>query len=190
MAEALLLRTLRLNCLTNAYADLWSELYDDSWAQDSWAADWPGLPPLGEAGPAWGWSTPLRTERARRAALVELDALVALMLDIDAEELIALYRSRFPQMLTYESAMWFDADGRKIAENFNAFGHGQTKQHFEQLMAHLDPEVNGPVPDGYTAPFYKADREAEYRQAHAVFSERLRRSGWQSPAAPDADGAS
>jgi hypothetical protein len=43
-------------------------------------------------------------------------------------------------------------------------------------MAHLDPEINGPVPDGYTAPFYKADREAEYRQAHAVFSERLRQA--------------
>lgn len=121
---------------------------------------------------------------------MELDALVALMLGIDAEELIALYRSRYPQMLTYESAMWFDANGRKIAENFNAYGHGQTKEHYEQLMAHLDPEINGPVPDGYTPPFYKADREAEYRQAHAAFSERLRRSGWQPPAASDGGKAS
>lgn len=32
------------------------------------------------------------------------------MLDIDTEELIALYGSRFPQMLTHETAMWFDAD--------------------------------------------------------------------------------
>ena len=33
-----------------------------------------------------------------------------------------------------------------------------------------------PPPEGYTPPFYKADRVAEYRQAHAVFSERLRRA--------------
>ncbi|MEV0597630.1 hypothetical protein [Nonomuraea cavernae] len=30
--------------------------------------------------------------------------------------------------------------------------------------------------DGYEAPFYKADREAEYRQAHAVFAERLQQA--------------
>ena len=29
------------------------------------------------------------------------------------------------------------------------------------------------MPEGYTAPFYKADREAEMRAAHAVFQARL-----------------
>ncbi|WP_412518600.1 class I SAM-dependent DNA methyltransferase [Actinomadura madurae] len=176
LADALLLRTLRLNCLTEAYAELWSELYDAAWLQDSWAADWPGLPRLGEVGPVWDRDTPLRTERARRAALVELDALAAVMLSINAEELIALYRSRFPQMLTYESAIWFDANGRKLAGNFNAFGYGQTKEHFKQLQDYLDPEINGTVPDGYQAPFCKANREAEYRQAHTDFLERLERA--------------
>ncbi|WP_327045482.1 hypothetical protein OG320_27920 [Microbispora sp. NBC_01189] len=112
-----------------------AELYDDSWTRESWAAEWPGLPALDVVGPVWERDTPLRTERARRAALVELDALVALMLGIDAEELIALYRLRFPQLLTYESGMWFDANGRKIAENFNVYGQGQTKEHFQQFMA-------------------------------------------------------
>ena len=37
-------------------------------------------------------------------------------------------------------------------------------------MAHLDDPEAMPPPTGYTAPFYKADRENEYRQAHAVFS--------------------
>ena len=31
LAGDLLLRTLRLNCLTDAYADLWRELYDPAW---------------------------------------------------------------------------------------------------------------------------------------------------------------
>lgn len=117
--------------------------------------------------------TPLRTERERRSALVELDSLVALWLDMSTDELIAVYRSRYPVLSDYEAQTWFDTNGRKIAGDHNTYGHGQTKQHFEQLMEHLDPEINGPVPDGYTAPFYKAEREAEYRQAHAVFSERL-----------------
>ncbi|MEO3810779.1 class I SAM-dependent DNA methyltransferase [Sphaerisporangium sp. B11E5] len=174
LAEALLLRVMRLNCLTDAYADLWGELHTDVWRAERWACGWPGLEPLGGVGPVWSAATPLRTERARRAALVEIDALVALMLHMDADELSAAYRSRFPHMITYEGAMWFDANDRKIAENFNAYGHGQTKGHFEQLMRHLaDPGKVSP-PEGYSAPFYKADREGEYRQAYAAFAERLR----------------
>ncbi|WP_084960225.1 Eco57I restriction-modification methylase domain-containing protein [Thermoactinospora rubra] len=173
LAPALLLRTLRLNCLTNAYADLWAELYDPAWQQETWAADWPGLQPLGDVTPTWQYATPLRTERERRAALVELDALVALWLGMTADQLVAIYRSRYPVLSDYEAQIWFDANGRKIAGNHNTYGYGQTKADFEALMAHLDPETNGPVPDGYEAPFYKADREAEYRQAHAAFAARL-----------------
>jgi len=179
LASALLLRTLRLNCLTKAYAPLWAELYDPAWVDEQWAVDWSGLKPLGNPDaitPEWTYATPLRTERERRAALVEVDALVALWLGMSAEQLVAIYRSRYPVLADYEAQTWFDANGRKIAGNHNAYGYGQTKEHFEQLMAHLDPEVNAPPPEGYTPPFYKADREAEYRQAHAVFSERLRKA--------------
>jgi hypothetical protein len=37
LAMPLLLRTLRLNCLTEAYADLWRELYDPVWQTEGWA---------------------------------------------------------------------------------------------------------------------------------------------------------
>ncbi|MER5418207.1 Eco57I restriction-modification methylase domain-containing protein [Streptosporangium roseum] len=190
LSTPLLLRTLRLNCLTVAYAQLWAEVYEDSWRSEEWAVSWPRLHPLGNVIQEWERGTPLRAEYERRAALVEIDALVAVWLGLTAEQLIAIYRGRFPQLFSYEAEIWFDVNSRKIASNYNSFGWGQTKQHYEQLMAHLDPEINGPVPDGYTAPFYKADREAEYRQAHAVFSERLRQSGWQTPTAPDGGSAS
>ncbi|MEV4251832.1 class I SAM-dependent DNA methyltransferase [Spirillospora sp. NPDC049652] len=181
LASALLLRTLRLNCLTEAYAALWAKLFDEQWRSARWAAAWPGLQPLACSSPTWEYSTPLRTERERRAALVELDALVAVWLGMTADQLVAIYRSRYPILSDYEAQTWFDAYGRKIAGNHNTYGYGQTKADFEALMAHLDPDINGPVPEGYEAPFYKADREAEYRQAHAVFSERLERAkaeGW------------
>ncbi|MFC4909885.1 class I SAM-dependent DNA methyltransferase [Actinomadura gamaensis] len=181
LVQALLLRTLRLNCLTSAFTDLWAELYSPDWRRETWAVDWPALPALGNVTYTWGHTTPLRTERERRAALVEIDALVALWLGITADQLVAIYRSRFPVLSDYEAQTWFDATGRKIAGNHNAFGYGQTKADFEALKAHLTPEINGPVPEGYEAPFYKADREAEYRQAHAAFSKRLERAqteGW------------
>ncbi len=176
LAYGLLLRTLRLNGLTNAYADLWRELYEPAWQMDTWACDWPKLGLLGMVGAEWAWDTPLRTEYARRAALVEIDALVAVWLRWDIDELLAAYESRFNVLAGYEEDMYFDAKGRTIASNWNTFGLGQTKADWKQFEAYLeDPELNLP-PDGYVSPFYKADRVAEYRQAHAVFSERLRRA--------------
>lgn len=187
LATSALLRTLRLNCLTSAYSGLWVDLFDSNWANESWACDWPGLDPIGRTpdgalSAEWNFHTPLRSERARRAALVELDVLVSVWLGIGYDELVAIYFSRFPQLARYEADIWFDGQGRKIAEHRSAFGVGQTKEHFGQLMLYLDDPDGNPVPDGYAAPFYKADRESEYRQAHAVFSKRLQDAidmGWQ-----------
>lgn len=193
LASMLLLRVLRLNCLTKAYAALWSELHDPAWRVSEWAVEWPGLGSLNDPAATiseWNYNTPLRGERERRAALVEIDALVAAWLGMSADQLVGIYRSRFPVLADRENEIWFDSRGRRIARNYNVFGYGQTKEHFKQLQAHLDPEINGPVPEGYEAPFYKADREAEYRQAHAVFAERLRASGWDGPIpSDDAEGS-
>ncbi|MFD0857294.1 Eco57I restriction-modification methylase domain-containing protein [Actinomadura adrarensis] len=177
----LVLRTLRLNCLTAAYSELWEELYQANWRTDEWTITAAPLEQVGAVGAQWEPTTPLRKESERRMAFVEIDVLAAMMLGIDIGELGALYRSRYPQLAVYESNMWFDACGRRIAENYNAYGQGQTKAHYLQLIDYLKDPDRAPVPDGYTAPFYKADREAEYRQAHAVFSERLERAkaeGW------------
>ncbi|NJP72066.1 class I SAM-dependent DNA methyltransferase [Streptomyces sp. C1-2] len=176
LAPALLLRTLRLNALTNHYAPIWTELFDRRWAgYEDWANPaWPCLRPLA-AGlkETWEYSIPLRTEHERRAALVELDALVSVWLGITADQLAAIFKSRYPQLYDYESATWFDANGRKIAADFNTYGHGQTKQDYLDLMAHLEDPERTPPPEGYQAPFYKADREAEMRAAHVHFQARL-----------------
>ncbi|MFE1169121.1 class I SAM-dependent DNA methyltransferase [Nocardiopsis sp. NPDC058789] len=177
LETALMVRSMRLNCLTNAYTPLWSELYDDSWMQDSWAVEWPRLSPLGDISPEWEYPSPLRTEYERRAALVELDALVATWLGMSAEELIAIYKARFQILAGRDDRTWFDADGRKIAEDRYAFGHGQSKEDFLQLQKYLDKDdPTDTVPDGYSAPFYKADREREYREAHAHFTEIVERA--------------
>ena len=131
---------------------------------------------LGDVGSDWTWDTPLRTEYARRAALVEIDALVAVWLGFEIEEFLAAYESRFSVLADHEDEMYFDANGRKLAADYNQWGHGQTKEHWKQFEKYLEDPAANPPPDGYAAPFYKADRVAEYRQAHAVFSERLRKA--------------
>ncbi|WP_224275690.1 hypothetical protein [Streptomyces sp. LS1784] len=174
LAPALLLRTLRLNCVTRAYAVLWSELYDPCWStEEHWACDWPGLQALHHVDPHWRSDTPLRSERARRSALVEIDALVAVWLGMDADALIAAYRGRFPVLQKYEAVTWFDSEGWKLAGNARTIGQRQSKDSFAKLSAYHAAPDTAPVPEGYTKPFYKADREREMREAHAVFQARL-----------------
>ncbi|MEW2423125.1 class I SAM-dependent DNA methyltransferase [Streptomyces nigra] len=176
LAPPALLRTLRLNCLTNAYSPIWKELFSrtrpsgEDWAYDAW----PNLKPLtGHLKPTWEYDTPLRTDCERRAALVELDALVSVWLGITADQLVAIYKSRYPVLSDYEAEMYFDANGRKIARNHNTHGYGQAKDAYPALLAHLESPGTTPPPEGYEPPFYKADREAEMRGAHAYFQARL-----------------
>ncbi|WP_210638504.1 class I SAM-dependent DNA methyltransferase [Streptomyces sp. GESEQ-13] len=176
LTHSLLLRTLRLNALTAAYAPIWAELFHATWpGYEAWAnPNWLNLQSLAaHLKPSWERSTPLRSEHERRAALVEIDALVAVWLGITADQLAAIYTSRYPVLADYESAMYFDANGRKIAANHNTYGHGQTKQDYIDLLTYLENPETSPPPQGYAAPFYKADREAEMRAAHAHFQARL-----------------
>lgn len=183
LEQALLLRTLRLNAQTNAYAPLWDDLYDPAWQEDTWAAsaNWPdNTSPLTEGvGPSWTRDTPLRTEFARRAALVEIDALVAVWLGISADELVAMYDARFPVLQQYEDNMWFDAKGRRIAKAHQQYGYGQPKDAWKQLSRPEAFPEEYEVPDGYTGPLYRANRKAEMRAAHAEFTRRMREAGWE-----------
>ena len=94
---------------------------------------------------------------------------------MDADALIAIYRAAFPVLNRYEEITWFDANGWKLAGYHRTYGQIQQKTSYEEFLAYQESGGTTVVPDGYTAPFYKADREAEYRQAHAVFTERLKR---------------
>ncbi|WP_340558020.1 class I SAM-dependent DNA methyltransferase [Streptomyces sp. GSL17-111] len=174
LASALLLRTLRLNCLTEAYAPLWAELYDPTWpGYEGWAIAWQGLSPLADGiNATWEHTSPLRTEYERRAALVEIDALVAVWLGMSADELIAVLKARYAILRDREAKMWFDAKGRQLAQDPYAHGHGQTKEDFTQFIAYTEGQRSQP-PEGYSAPFYKANREEEMREAHAYFLRRL-----------------
>ncbi|MGX7695996.1 Eco57I restriction-modification methylase domain-containing protein [Gordonia polyisoprenivorans] len=183
-AAHLLLRTLRLNCLTRDYQPLWDALYDEGFAADEWTPPFAGqLKPLGVSEPEWSMNTPLRTDFERRAALVEIDALSALMLGLTAEHLALMFRAQFPVLRKYEYEMYFDANGRKIAKDHHAQGVHQQKEDYKLLQEGLVTGNFDDLAGRYTpfAPdaehakpwFYKPDREAEMRAAYAEFEQRL-----------------
>jgi hypothetical protein len=191
----LLLRALRLNCLTADYAPLWEELFDPSWTDDDWTAD-PESPwgqvlsrvPLGDVLPEWSKATPLRRDAERRMALVELDAIAAIMLGLTAEQLCAMYRTQFAVLRKYEYAMAFDAEGRKVCQHHQSAGYrqaqlqqqakdGQVDKRWKSVwqMVLEEEEHPGSVDwEGhFTPPFVRPDREAEMTRAFEVFNERL-----------------
>ncbi len=169
----LALRSARLNCTSGAYTDLWADVWNNEFVNDSWSSSFVHLPKLNSVEPAWSSITPLRSDEARRAALVEIDALSALMLGLTADELVAVYTGQMAVLRKYEHEMWFDATGRVIAKDNAAKGARQQEQDFSNLQAYLAGEDPGDLFDRYAPPFRKPDREAEMRAAYAEFQERL-----------------
>ncbi|MDQ2707911.1 MAG: class I SAM-dependent DNA methyltransferase [Actinomycetota bacterium] len=156
LVPELILRALRLNCLTADYAPLWEELFDPSWQHDGWTCDIPSRP-LGEVTNTWTMATPLRKDAERRQALVEIDALAAVMLGITAEELCAIYRTQFGVLRKYERVMQHDKNGRQVPKDILK-----------------DYDRHGPRAElgRYELPFTPVDRESEMTLAHTTFSKR------------------
>ena len=117
LQAALVLRTLRLNCVVDAYADLWKDVYSDEFTADAWVSgrERANRTALRDIGHEWTASTPLRIAEDRRQALVEIDALVALMLRVTPDQLCAIYRTQFAVLYGYDHNSYvYDANGRLV----------------------------------------------------------------------------
>ncbi|KCZ83530.1 hypothetical protein HAD_13049 [Hyphomonas adhaerens MHS-3] len=108
-------RGLRLASLTTAYADLWNR-NGPNLKPLPWSSDDPRLALEGPVeGPrAWDRTAALRTEFARRLALVEIDVLVAQAFGLKLDQLIEIYRIYFPVLQENEAGTWYDQNGRIV----------------------------------------------------------------------------
>jgi len=205
-------RLMALNCLTNHYADLWQSNWQSSFRQQRWAVEQPisSLPQdfFANLTPEWQRNNALRTDYARRQALVEIDVLVAQALGLTLEELLTIYRVQFPVMRQYEAETYYDQTGRIVftpskglvgvglprKANKKELNEGtfygvnapdrqednialgwEDIQHLEDgsvYKTYMDDTLPGGPTEctvEYKAPFFRPDREADYRVAWEIF---------------------
>ncbi|NKS01198.1 class I SAM-dependent DNA methyltransferase [Rhodococcus hoagii] len=170
---ALTLRALRLNSVTDAYADLWRECFDPAMQSDSWAGGFAHTRrrPLSEIGAEWVHDTPLRIAADRRQALVEIDALVALGLGLTADELCTVYRTQFPVLYGYDRKTYlYDSAGRLVSQEVLVKWRTKGDNLSEEERTATNQAGNTYT---YELPFRFLDREADMREAYAEFERRL-----------------
>jgi hypothetical protein len=169
----LLIRTLRLNCVTDAYADIWKDVYSDSFSSARWAGGFArsNRVDLSSVTRDWSADTPLRIAEDRRQALVEIDALVSLMLAVTADQLCTIYRTQFAVLYGYDHKDYaYDANGRLVLDSVLSVWRkkGDTLTVEERTATNRAGNTYT-----YEFPFRLLDREADMRAAYAEFARRL-----------------
>ena len=166
---AVIIRALRLNCLTDAYTGLWAECWDESFATDA-----PILERFDERpiGPEWTLDTPLRRAEDRRNAQAEIDVMVAIMLGVPIEDLCTIYRTQFAVLYDYDhgrgqGAYVYDANGRQLPTPVRQAWEKRQRPTSNEDMSLSERTHTHPgsgVSYVYDLPFRIRDREADFRQ--------------------------
>lgn len=188
-------RGLRLACITEPYSPLWNRH-----ARMSDVAAWSSpdhrlrLEGPVEGPVTWDRTAALRTEFARRMALVEIDVLVAQALGLTLDQLIEIYRIYFPVLQENEAGTWYDQNGRIVWTCSKGLpgvgwlddrGKSPGRAAWEKILAENPSEltctaIDDTMPGGprtvtrhFVGPFTQCDRIEDYRRAWSHF-ERLK----------------
>ena len=171
-----ILRSLRLNCVTDAYADLWVKCWDEVFLDDSPILERYDERPIG---PEWTADTPLRRAEDRRNAQAEIDVMVAMMLGVPIEDLCTIYRTQFAVLYDYDhgrgqGAYVYDENGRQLPTPVRQAWEKRQRPSSNEDMplserTHTHPGSG--VSYVYDLPFRIRDRESDFRRVHSTLTQ-------------------
>ncbi|CAM3008320.1 Eco57I restriction-modification methylase domain-containing protein [Actinomyces slackii] len=175
LANRILSRILRLTCVTKAYADLWTECWEDAFLADEPILERHDERPIG---PEWAPDVPLRRAEDRRNAQAEIDVMVAAMLGVPIEDLCTIYRTQFAVLYDYDhgrgqGAYLYDANGRQVPTPVRQAWQKRQRPDSNDAMplserTHTHPGSG--VNYTYNLPFHTRDRQSDFRHIHASFT--------------------
>jgi hypothetical protein len=166
-------RALRLNALTASYSALWDDAYTREMQLATWTGglEYPGRSELGAIDQTWTPESALRRASDRRQALVETDAIFAVMLGLSADELCAIYRTQFAVLYGYDrNTYYYDANGRLVPNDVLKVWRTKGERITAEERTATNASGNTYM---YELPFVTLDREADMRQAYAHFERIL-----------------
>lgn len=185
-------RGLRLACLTSEFGPLWNE-HADLLEPIDWHSSDHRLALTGPIkGPKqWDRSASLRTDFARRMALVEIDVLVAQALGLTLDQLVDLYRIYFPVLQQNEAGTWYDQKGKIVwtcskglpGVGYLQDGKSPSRKSWKIMLASGEKKLEceavidflpgGPqtITRTFEGPFDQCDRIEDYKRAWAYFED-------------------
>ena len=195
---ALFCRCLLLNCISSNYANLWSDTWLNEFRNECWCIEDKRLKDFKALSQDWDYNTPLRNSFERRQALIEIDVITAMALDLNLSQLELLYTIKFPVLQQNENDTWYDAEGKIVftcSKGLTGVGLDRKRNaktgmlgwediRGEQIEENtyagttpththtIDPaksELYGGQQQTFVAPYTRCDRIADYRTAWAHF---------------------
>ncbi|MDR6734904.1 Eco57I restriction-modification methylase domain-containing protein [Sphingobacterium sp. 2149] len=182
---ALFVRTLKLNSLNKYYAPLWEDSFQEAFTQETWSIEDNRLKAFSSLTKEWSWNIPLRNYFERRMALVEIDVITAMALNLTLEELILMYNIQFPVLQQNEDDTWYDTKGNIVFTcSKGLVGVGLDRPDWEKIKdlpageTYEHTITKSELYQGekiiYHAPFTKQDRVEDYKRAWAHFEEQFK----------------
>ena len=189
--DSLLIRTLRLNCVTERYNDLLHNVFKSNFNSEKWSIRDERLTSYMHIKKDWSEDFPFRNYFERRMALVEIDVISAMALGLSLEDLETIYSIQFPVFQQNEEDTWYDSKGdivftcsvglkgvgldRKSWEAMrgtlsdDGLTYSGTSDTYEHTIDPSKSELYGGQKVTYYAPYNRCDRIEDYRRAWAHF---------------------